>query len=811
MALSTQSAVSDGTLTNLNVSIGYIKQADISVFFNGVPAGVGTWAWVGDTAVINFTPAVANGVTVLLKRTTQINQVINRFAAGAAFTNQSVDTDFLQSLYLAQEFTEGGSVTDAFEDFDFHGFKAINLGDATAPGDAVPLRQFVDGANLKLDLANGADPLKASALVAHTAAGAGAVATTVQQVLRETNVGLRRMNAALIADIQAGSATISAVAGLVAADAIGPVTLVAGTYLISANMTFTKRVTFLAGAKLSIATGVVVTFNKQVQAHGDEQIFYGLGTVAGLKKCKVGWFCGDNTDIVTDSRTLIQKAYDACATSADMRWVHGNLFTTGATPIAVTKGQRTRGYGKLASKLLYTTATCNGIHFSGAPGGGLSGMTVGANDFNILPTAGEALKVTASYTTLSDFIVSGGFSGLTAGTGSGNGTAFDFEINDCMEVGFFGTNFNDFFISDFLMVAILDRFTLSGVTGTFVATDVLTGGTSGATAASVEVLSGTLLRAHATSKNFTPGETITGSVSGATATLVSQVVGFRLGGIRLQDKAEAFIASDGDIIGGQFSMTTAASVYASGVRPAYNKLSNVYFDSADNGCLWDNSIEFDFVSCWLSNRPNNGGELGTVENFRFTGGGAINSAKVGLIIGANAKGVRLSAGFAAAGNSTEAANAYDGIVVAAGATDFHFDIRAGGTLGFGTQRYGVFINGGASDRYTIRGDVTGNGTGGISDGGTGLDKVIDVQGYRTKNKGAAAVAVGQTVVQINHGLPITPLAQDFIITAASLPSASGINTWNIVAITATTFQIQVNTAVVTQAMQFGWAVRTAGA
>lgn len=209
MAFSTQSAVSDGTLTNLNVSIGYIKQADISVFFNGVPAGSGTWAWVGATPVINFTPAVANGVVVLLRRTTQINQVINRFAAGAAFTNQAMDTDFVQMLYLSQEFTESGSITDMFSDLDFHGFRPTNIGTAINPTDAISLAQYQADASgafqakldaeaaaaaaqtsgsaiaLKADLANDTDPTKGSAMVGALAAGTSVRVRTVQGKQRD--------------------------------------------------------------------------------------------------------------------------------------------------------------------------------------------------------------------------------------------------------------------------------------------------------------------------------------------------------------------------------------------------------------------------------------------------------------------------------------------------------------------------------------------------------------------------------------------------------------------------------------------------
>lgn len=176
MAFSTQSAVSDGTLSSLNVSIQYIKQADISVFYNDVPAGVGTYAWAGDTPVINFTPTIPNGVEVRLARATQINQVINRFAAGAAFTNASMDTDFKQMLLLAQEYAEGSGVTDAFADVDFHGFRPINIGTAVNPGDAVSLGQYqadADGAQVARTAAEAA----AAAAAASAATAAATLAS----------------------------------------------------------------------------------------------------------------------------------------------------------------------------------------------------------------------------------------------------------------------------------------------------------------------------------------------------------------------------------------------------------------------------------------------------------------------------------------------------------------------------------------------------------------------------------------------------------------------------------------------------------
>lgn len=198
-----------------------------------------------------------------------------------------------------------------------------------------------------------------------------------------------------------------------------------------------------------------------------------------------------------------------------------------------------------------------------------------------------------------------------------------------------------------------------------------------------------------------------------------------VGGIRLEGKAEAVVVSNGDVLSGVYALTMAASVYGLGTRPAYSRFSNVYFDSAANGALIERSVEIDFANCWFSNRPENGAVVSECDGIRFSGGGAINCAKHGMLVQASALRVAFR-GFAARGNSTAGANTYSGIVFAAGATDFQVQgCQLGGALGFGTQKYGVEIQAGASDRYVVADNlVSGNGTGGVSDGGSGANKRV---------------------------------------------------------------------------------------
>ena len=142
MAYSTQRAVSDGTLTYLDISIGYQSRNDIKVFMNDLPAPSGSWAWAGvSDKRINFTPAVPAGVEVMLQRSTRLDRIINVFAKGAKFTNVTMDMNFEQVLLLTQEAVEGSALSDIYNDVDFHNYKIKNLGPAVDDNDAITFGQ----------------------------------------------------------------------------------------------------------------------------------------------------------------------------------------------------------------------------------------------------------------------------------------------------------------------------------------------------------------------------------------------------------------------------------------------------------------------------------------------------------------------------------------------------------------------------------------------------------------------------------------------------------------------------------------------
>lgn len=209
MAFSIQRAVSDGTMTLLPISIEYFDREEISVLFDGV-LNARQWAWVGTTdKTLSFTPAVANAVEVMIVRSTDLAELRHQFSLGAQFTAESLDESLLQILHIAQEVKEGSNLGEIFQNLNFHGFKAINMGNGSDPGDAVNHAQMevhdatiVGYMNTTKGYKDEAAASAAAALASKTAAAGavgGAIGTHVAeldphtQYLKEADIDLANM------------------------------------------------------------------------------------------------------------------------------------------------------------------------------------------------------------------------------------------------------------------------------------------------------------------------------------------------------------------------------------------------------------------------------------------------------------------------------------------------------------------------------------------------------------------------------------------------------------------------------------------
>ncbi|HEP6279547.1 TPA: hypothetical protein VDA67_006060 [Burkholderia vietnamiensis] len=268
------------------------------------------------------------------------------------------------------------------------------------------------------------------------------------------------------------------------------------------------------------------------------------------------------------------------------------------------------------------------------------------------------------------------------------------------------------------------------------------------------------------------------------------------GGIRLQDKAEAIIFTDGDVLLGAYSMTTDASSYTLNNRPAYCNFTNVFFDSALQGTSLNNIVESEFVGCWFSGGRSGGGFAGctlvTTDSISFVSTRFFNCGASGCSIGSGAVRTTFTACKAESNSFTAGAGIASGLSFAAGTTDFSvIGGKAHNGLYPGQQGYGITINSGC-DRFVIKGvQVGGNSAGGINDLSLPSAKktISGNVGFITANTGSAILASGGTAVVVTHGLGGTPAASNIQITPTVSTGSNPIYV-DTTSITSTTFTVR---------------------
>lgn len=203
MANSTQEVVSDGTLVLLDISFEYLDRTEITVYFDSVLTT--SWAWVGTTdRQITFDPAVPAGVTVLVKRTTDLSELWHKFSQGAAFTAESLDEDLLQVLHIAQEATEANFGGDFYGPINMHLNRITQVADAINPQDVPTFAQL--------------QPYAAAAASSAAAAATSAASAAASALDAATYTVAAHMADAL--DAHAASAITNTPAGNIAATTV---------------------------------------------------------------------------------------------------------------------------------------------------------------------------------------------------------------------------------------------------------------------------------------------------------------------------------------------------------------------------------------------------------------------------------------------------------------------------------------------------------------------------------------------------------------------------------------------------------------
>lgn len=119
------------------------------------------------------------------------------------------------------------------------------------------------------------------------------------------------------------------------------VALKAGTYKIATDCTINAQIVMCGGAVFDIDSGVTLTFNKQIDANPNEQIFSGNGDVVINGYAFPDWFGANRNDSSADCSVAINKAY----TSANELRLNGGYYYVTNTVYFNKSGVKVSGIG----------------------------------------------------------------------------------------------------------------------------------------------------------------------------------------------------------------------------------------------------------------------------------------------------------------------------------------------------------------------------------------------------------------------------------------------------------------------------------
>jgi hypothetical protein len=200
-----------------------------------------------------------------------------------------------------------------------------------------------------------------------------------------------------------------------------------------------------------------------------------------------------------------------------------------------------------------------------------------------------------------------------------------------------------------------------------------------------------------------------------------------LGGIRLFGNVQALVVQSGDVLSGVYGMTTGSTTNTYNARPSYNKFTNVFFDSGNNGAYLTNTVATTFDSCWFaSTKSGYGVQLTSCDTVVFQKCQIINNWQHGAVVQSGCSRIVFEA-CQAISNGQQTSATYHGILITAGISDFRIQgCIAGNQIGFNaTQQFGIIVASGGSDRYIVADNLINNNlSSGVSDAGTGVNKRV---------------------------------------------------------------------------------------
>ena len=132
----------DGSTATFSVAFPYLSEGDLVVSVDGVVKTLTTDYTVPSTSQITFNTPPANGTVVELKRSSNQSARLVDYTAGAIFKESDLDTDGLQTFYMAQEAidaTEDALRVNSINKYNAGARVITNLADPVDLTDAVSL------------------------------------------------------------------------------------------------------------------------------------------------------------------------------------------------------------------------------------------------------------------------------------------------------------------------------------------------------------------------------------------------------------------------------------------------------------------------------------------------------------------------------------------------------------------------------------------------------------------------------------------------------------------------------------------------
>ena len=167
MAITSHTSTGNGSNKLFSFTFPYLETSDIDVYLNGALQTITTQYFFANATTVEFVTAPGNGVTVLIKRSTDEATISNSFFPGSSIKAADLNDNFNQVLFLAQETNN-------------------NVANAVAgqiPDGTITSAKIADGAIVDVDVSATAGIVATK--LAFTQSGTGAAVRTVDSRLKD--------------------------------------------------------------------------------------------------------------------------------------------------------------------------------------------------------------------------------------------------------------------------------------------------------------------------------------------------------------------------------------------------------------------------------------------------------------------------------------------------------------------------------------------------------------------------------------------------------------------------------------------------